>query len=235
MAEIRRARTRIEFAAAVSHDLRTPLASMRMLAESLHLGRITEESKRQKFLATLVTECDRLGRLTDRALYFIRFGQDALQYRLTEGDFGSLVRETTETYLMSGMKRARHLSVQVEEGLPAVRFDGGALEQVVLNLLDNADKYSPQDQNIDVAVEATPDRRQVRLSVRDRGIGIAPADLRRVFRAYYRGERARSSDVSGVGLGLALCRHIVRAHGGRIEVESVVGEGSTFRVTLPAV
>lgn len=234
-AEIRRARTRIEFAAAVSHDLRTPLASMRMLAESLHLGRITDESKRQKFLATLVTECDRLGRLTDRALYFIRFGQDALQYRLTEGDLGSLVRETAETYVMSGMKRAHHVKVHVEDGLPAVRFDGGALEQVVLNLLDNADKYSAPDQDIRVSVAATADRRQVRLSVQDRGIGIAPADVRKIFRAYYRGERARSSDVSGVGLGLALCRHIVRAHGGRIEVESTVGEGSTFRVLLPAV
>ncbi len=234
-AEIRRARTRIEFAAAVSHDLRTPLASMRMLAESLYLGRIAEESKRQRFLATLVTECDRLGRLTDRALYFIRFGQDALQYRLTEGDLGLLVRETTETYVMSGMKRARHLRVHVEEGLPAVRFDGGAMEQVVLNLIDNADKYSAQDQDIRVSVEATADRRQVRLSVQDQGVGIAPADLHRIFRAYYRGERARASDVSGVGLGLALCRHIIRAHDGRIEVESTPGEGSTFRVLLPAV
>jgi signal transduction histidine kinase len=235
VAEIRRARTRIEFAAAVSHDLRTPLASMRMLAESLHLGRITDEAKRQKFLATLVSECDRLGRLTDRALYFIRFGQDALQYRLTEGDLGLLVRETTDTYVMSGIRRSRRLRVHVEDGLPAVRFDGGAMEQVVLNLLDNADKYSAEGQDIHVSVDATADRRQVVLSVQDRGIGIAPADLRRIFRAYYRGERARSSDVSGVGLGLALCRHIVRAHDGRIQVESRVGEGSTFRVVLPAV
>jgi signal transduction histidine kinase len=235
VSEIRRARTRIEFAAAVSHDLRTPLASMRMLAESLYLGRITDEAKRQRFLATLITECDRLGRLTDRALYFIRFGQDALQYRLTEGDLGVLIRETTETYVMSGMKRARHLRVQVSDGLPAVRFDGGAMEQVVLNLLDNADKYSAEGQDIRVAVDASADRRNVIVSIQDRGIGIAPADVRRIFRAYYRGERARSSDVSGVGLGLALCRHIVRAHDGRIEVESTVGEGSTFRVVLPAV
>ena len=232
--EIRSARQRSEFAAAVSHDLRTPLSSMRMLAESLHLGRITEEAKRQRFLATIVNECDRLGRLTERALYFIRLGQGALRYRLTEGDLGALIRETVETYAAAGVDRERHLRVRVAAQLPAVRFDGGAMEQVVSNLLDNADKYSPEHKDVLVSVEASADGRWVVLAVQDRGIGIPPEDLRRIFQPYYRGERAKASDASGVGLGLALCRHIVRAHGGRIEVESVVGEGSTFRVVLPA-
>lgn len=231
--EIRSARQRSEFAAAVSHDLRTPLSSMRMLAESLHLGRITEEAKRQRFLATIVNECDRLGRLTERALYFIRLGQGALRYRLTEGDLGSLIQETVETYAAAGVDRERHLRVRVASQLPNVRFDGGAMEQVVSNLLDNADKYSPEHKDVLVTVDASADGRWVVLSVQDRGIGIPPEDLRRIFQAYYRGERAKASDASGVGLGLALCRHIVRAHGGRIEVESVVGEGSTFRVVLP--
>lgn len=233
-AEIRRARRRTEFVAAVSHDLRTPLSSMRMLAESLYLGRILDAEKRQRFLGTIVNECDRLGRLTDRALYFIRYGQGALKYRLTEGDFGALVQETADAFVARGVEQGRRLRVQVAGGLPAVRFDAGAMEQVVLNLLDNADKYSPDRKEIAVTVDATGHRKCVVLAVQDRGIGIPAGDLRRIFDAYYRGARAKAGDATGVGLGLAVCRHIVRAHGGRIEVESVVGEGSTFRVVLPA-
>ena len=232
-AEIRHARSRSEFAAAVSHDLRTPLSSMRMLAESLYLGRVQDDAKRQRFLGTLVNECDRLGRLTERALYFIRFGQGALRYRLTEGDVGELVSEVAETYVAGGVHGDRHVRVQVAPGLPPVRFDAGAMEQVVLNLIDNAHKYSREPKDIRVTVEAAADPRWVVIAVQDHGIGIPPAELKRVFRPYYRGDRAKASEASGVGLGLALCRHIVKAHGGRIEVESVVDEGSTFRVRLP--
>ncbi len=252
-AEIRSARQRSEFAATVSHDLRTPLSSMRMLAESLYLGRIADDHKRQRFLGTIVNECDRLSRLTERALYFIRYGQGALHYRLTEGDLGALVREIADTFAARGVERDHPLHVTVAEALPAVRFDAGAMEQVVLNLLDNADKYTtkkdnrrspdpaiggeraPPPSDIRVSLDVSGDRCHVILSVQDHGIGIPAADLPHIFRPYYRGERAKNSDATGIGLGLALCRHVVRAHGGRIEVESVVGEGSTFRVVLPAV
>jgi signal transduction histidine kinase len=265
--EIRAARERSEFAAAVSHDLRTPLSSMRMLAESLYLGRIQDEDKRQRFLGTILKESDRLSRLTDRALYFIRFGQGALRYRFTEGDLAGLVRDVVETFATGiggriieretdnggrGREALRRLPLSLNDGsvgeqgggneewtitltisrdLPPVCFDAGAMEQVVFNLLDNAAKYSRNDRRIEVEVAWEPRRGQVLIVVTDHGMGITPTDLRRIFRAYQRG--GGSVNTAGLGLGLALCQDIVKAHRGRIQVKSEVGCGSTFTVVLP--
>ena len=233
-AEIRQARLRSGFVASVSHDLRTPLASMRMLAESLYLGRIEDPAKQQAFLGAMLRECDRLSRLTDRALYFIRLGQDALQVRLTEGDIGAVVKDTTDAFAAGMPEGTVQLEVAVADRLPSVRFDLGAMEQVIMNLLDNAVKYSPERKEIRVSAAPARDGREVVITVQDRGIGIDAQERRKIFRAYYRGSDRQVARTTGMGLGLALCRHIVRAHAGRIEVESRPGEGSAFRVVLPA-
>ena len=270
--EIRQARERSDFAAAVSHDLRTPLASMRMLAESLYMGNIGDEAKKKKFLGAIIRESDRLSRLTDRALYFIRYGQGALRYRFTEGDLGVLVRNAVEVFSVSSGGEFRlkgdhegHLAegdvprvltvLDIATALPPVRFDGGAMEQVVFNLLDNALKYSGKDTQ--AVIEVTLERRHgpgtpggaagwpdvwrgtltgpvVVLSVRDHGVGMPPDDVKRILKPYARGKGAAKHNARGVGLGLALCHHVVKAHGGRIEIESAVGAGTTFRVMLPA-
>lgn len=265
--EIRAARERSAFAASVSHDLRTPLSSMRMLAESLHLGRINDENKKRQFLGTILKESDRLSRLTDRALFFIQFGQGALRYHLTEGDLGGLVKDVVETFATGIGAEVREdvrtfsdvdgagpaadgglpgtqtaidgaandrwsIRLAISPDLPPVRFDAGALEQVVFNLLDNAVKYSRDDRRIDVRVQPGQHRGQVLIAVTDHGIGIDPADTKRIFRAYQRGKG--SANTAGLGLGLALCRDIVKAHRGRIEVTSRMGSGSTFAVILPA-
>ena len=261
--EIRAARERSDFAAAVSHDLRTPLSSMRMLAESLYLGRIEDEAKRKRFLQTILKESDRLSRLTDRALYFIRFGQGALRYRMTEGDLGGLVKDVVETFAtgIEGKVRCQESGVRSQDSevrsqesavgeipdaekkweitlrispeLPAVRFDAGAMEQVVFNLLDNAVKYSRDSRRIEITLGEDPGRRHIRVAVKDYGAGIEQKDLKRIFKAYQRG--GSSMNTAGLGLGLALCHDVVRAHRGKIEVESQPGRGSTFTVVLPAV
>ena len=227
------ARTRSRFAASVSHDLRTPLASMRMLAESLLLGSIRDEATRQKFLAAIVRECDRLSRLTDRALFFVRMGQKSLVYQLTEGDIGSVVQEAVQSFAGRFREGTVDIRVEVAGGLPAVCFDAGAITQVVDNLLDNAVKYAGASQRVEVRVEPCPGGRDIEIRVQDFGIGMERRDLRKVFREYYRGRNATAAGVGGTGLGLALCRHIVRAHRGRIRAESTLGEGSTLRVFLP--
>jgi signal transduction histidine kinase len=232
--EIALARERTRFAASVSHDLRTPLASMRMLAESLLLGSIQDERMRRTFLETLVRECDRLGQLTDRALYFMRMGQNALAVQLTEGEIGSFVRETTQAFGARSREGGVELTTEIEPGLPPVRFDAGALAQVLHNLLDNAVKYTPTPpRRVEVRVARHLNGREVVISVRDHGMGLGPRDRARLFREYYRGRKAREAGIAGSGLGLALCRSIVRAHGGRMEVDSVEGRGSTFRAILP--
>ncbi len=276
--EIHQARQRGEFLLGVSHDLRTPLASMRMLAESLANGHVRKQEQ-PRFMNTIVSECDRLSRLIERVLYLVRYGQGALVYCRREIDLGEVVQNTVaelKTY-------ANSLQVRIDPELPHIQGDRTALSQVTLNLLDNAIKYgkreettetqrhgeesresygdgipSPTDSRdissvppclrgesspvtrVEITIETVTRRRYrwsktatwVLLTVRDFGMGIARHEQRRIFHRFYRSARAHDRNVSGVGLGLALCRHVVRSHGGWIEVESEVGEGTTFRVYL---
>lgn len=258
--EIRQARERSSFAATVSHDLRTPLASMRMLAESLYMGNVSDEAKKQKFLGAIIKESDRLSRLTDRALYFIRYGQNALRYRFTEGDLGALLQGVIEVFavgtgaevvhtpgLPATLPGAGHVCIVFPPpgDVPPVQFDGGAMEQVVFNLLDNAVKYSDRAKGalIEVSLALQPAHAwswtsagggpRVVLAVRDHGLGMSRDDVRRILRPYARGRGAATQNARGIGLGLALCHHVVQAHGGTIEVESLPGQGSTFRVVMP--
>jgi len=266
--EIHAARQRGEFLLGVSHDLRTPLASMRMLAESLAHGHVRKQEQ-PRFMNTIVSECDRLSRLIERVLYLVRYGQGALVYCQREVDLGEVVQKTVaelKTY-------ANSLQVRIDPDLPHIQGDHTALQQLALNLLDNAIKYgrkpesedptaddeshpcpsvsirgsspqqttsSPTPTRVEVTIETVTrpryrwgrPKRWVCMSVRDFGMGIAKREQKRIFHRFYRSSRAHDRNVSGVGLGLALCRHVVRSHGGWIDVEGEVGEGTTFRVYL---
>lgn len=271
--EVRRARARSDFVAGVSHDLRTPLSSMRMLAESLYLGRVKDPNKQKKFLNTILRESQRLGNLAERVLFFVRLGDDALRYQRKRTNVGELVREAVEGFATAlPAAKPDHgpeepaISVEVEEGLPEIEVDQAAITQVVMNLLDNAVKYSGgtgdrrQESGVrgqeSVSDNQEPIRQaqgkpgtknqepiavkvgrrgedEIEISVRDEGRGMDPSELKKIFRKFYRAAGGESDTTPGVGLGLALCRQIVRAHRGRIEVESELGKGSTFRVILP--
>jgi len=253
-AQIRQARSRSDFVVGVSHDLRTPVASMKVLAETLYLGHVDNPEKQKTFLATIVKECERLHQLTERVLFFVRFGQDALVYTRVEEHSEGMVRSAVDAFrarysLDDGSPGAAAVDLRfsVGDGLPGVQVDRSAMGQVILNLLDNAAKYGRGDDaapcRIDVSVERVLRKRFVlsrmrpwlRIAVCDRGGGMNARDLRRVFRRYYRGPGADDRNVSGVGLGLALSRHVVIAHGGWIEASSRPGEGCCFSVYLPAI
>lgn len=253
--EIQQAHSRSDFVIGVSHDLRTPVASMHMLAESLYLDHVPDAPKRRKFLGTILRESERLSQLIERVLFLVRFGQGALVYRMVPRDPGELASETVRMFQArftapgGDEPGGANVSLEVAPDIPMVAADESAVQQVLLNLLDNAVKYANMDHTprairepIEVSVAKVSRPRRflgrprdwVCISVRDQGMGIARGELRRVFRRFHRAPAAMKTNVSGVGLGLALCRHVALAHGGWIEADSELGRGSTFSVFLPA-
>lgn len=254
--EIKRAGTRSEYMMGLSHDLRTPLSAMRVLAESLQLGTVADPAKQKQFLGALVKECDRLSQMVERVLFFVRFGQGALVYRPKRLDLGARVSEAVERFraLMpaaAGRGLDTVIQLRMEKDLPEVCGDETALAQVVFNLLDNAFKYGRSPRvagaeaavaKLDVTVDCVICRRRawgrrrswVRIAVRDQGPGLSRRERLKVFGRFYRTPSAWSANASGAGLGLALCRHVVVAHGGWITVGSAPGQGCTFSVFLPA-
>jgi len=230
VSELRRLETvRREFVANVSHELRTPLTSIRALVETLESGAIDDQAIMMDFLGRIVGEVDRLNALVEDLLDLARLEAGRTPLNLERSEIGDVVRHGVDR-LRPQVERARlSLTVMVEEGLPAIDVDVKRIEQVLLNLVHNAIKFTPPGGEI--AISVARDGADVVVRVRDTGVGIAPEELNRLFERFYKSDKARRSE--GTGLGLAIAKHIVQLHGGDIAVESTQGEGSTFSFTLP--
>lgn len=220
------------FVSNVSHELKTPIALIRLAVETLEMGRVNNEAEREKFIGTIGRETMRLSRLVDNILDFARLEAGQKVFRFESVDVLALVRETLESFRLRLEDQGFAVAVDLPESLPPVRADATALTHCLLNLLDNAIKYSRQRRELRIAAE--PRDGFVAISVSDRGIGISPADQKRIFEKFVRVETGLVHDVKGAGLGLSLVDQIMRAHGGRVEVASVLGEGSTFTLVIPA-
>ena len=226
----RLARLKTDLVAAVSHELRTPLASVRLLVETL-LEDERPEGKTREYLEMIARENLRLSRLIGNFLTFSR-----LERNLRKFDIRSTAPErVVEAVVESASERLTapdcRFEVEVTPGLPAVRADEDALVTVLLNLLDNAYKYSPGEKQI--VLRAIEEDGHVVFAVKDAGIGIAAREQKRIFRRFYQVDRRLAREAGGVGLGLSIVEFIVRAHGGRVRVESEIGKGSTFSVVMP--
>jgi signal transduction histidine kinase len=232
--EMRRAyklsRLKTDFVANISHELRTPLTSVRLFAETLREGRAEGPEEVRECVAMLSSEADRLSRMVEKLLDWSRLESGRGKLELQRTEVPVLLDRIGDAY------RAQQLpasyQTEVEPQLPAVNVDPDAMAQVVLNLLHNAVKYTPDDKRI--RVRARRAGRNVAIEVEDNGPGVRPHDRKRIFDRFYRGDDLLSRQTEGTGLGLAIAKKIVELHGGRIELDSKVGEGSTFRVILPA-
>jgi signal transduction histidine kinase len=229
--ERRLSQLRADFVANVTHELKTPLTSIRMFAETLQLGRAASEPERQESLDVIVGETERLTRLINTVLDFSKIERGQKEYRMGDVDVSEVVRSALKTLKYSLEDKRFTLEADIEPGVRATA-DADALEQAVLNLVDNAVKYSGQAKWVRIALWSRD--HSVFLRVSDKGIGIPEAEQPRIFDKFYRSPAANQGDAGGAGLGLTVVQHIVDAHGGRIEVESTVGEGSAFTIVLPA-
>lgn len=220
------------FISNVTHELKTPIAMVRLAVETLQMGRADSPEASGKFLGIIERETGRLQNLVESILDFARLEAGQTVFKFGKVEVGPLVHEAVESLRPRLDHLGFRVSEQVPPGLPRVRADAQAIRHCVSNLLDNAIKYSKERREI--TVSAVPRDGGVAISVADRGIGIAPADRKRIFEKFVRLENGLVHDVRGAGLGLSLVDQIIRAHKGRIEVDSTPGEGSTFSLVLPS-
>ena len=223
-------RLRSEFVASVSHELRTPLTQIRMFAETLMLERVRSDEERRRALEIIDREARRLTHLVENMLQFSRGERGGLTLSPVRQPLPPLVREVIDQFQPLVAGSGVRLTARLDEEAEAV-VDADALRQVLLNLLDNAVKYGPREQEVIVQLERAPS--VVRLSVEDQGPGIPPAERRRVFERFHRLEDHRRSAIAGTGIGLSVVRDLVERHGGRCWVESGAHGGARFVVELP--
>jgi signal transduction histidine kinase len=227
--EVRLAELRSQFVSSVSHELKTPLAAIRIFAESLRMGRPAESEQRDEYLEIIVNESERLSRLLENVLEFSKIERGERHYKLDWRDLGEVVRAAVRALQYPLQQMGFRLELEIAEDVPPVRLDADAVEQAVLNLLTNAMKYSGTCREIRLRLEHSDG--DAILRVIDGGLGIPPNEQEKIFEKFY---RAHNSDgISGAGLGLALVAHIAKAHGGRVSVESQPGRGSTFSMFFP--
>ncbi len=224
-------RLRSELVSSVSHELKTPLTLIRLYGETLlyEPGILAEAGK--EYAEVVTRESERLTRLIENVLGFSRIERkEKREYQLEEGDLASILAPPVEIYARYLRRRSFVVETDFPANLPRVRFDREAVSQAALNLVDNAAKFS--DETKYIAVRMQPRNDSVVLEVEDRGIGIEPDELDKLFQQFYRSRRGRAR--GGYGLGLFLVKHIMDAHGGKVEVDSTAGQGSWFRLVFPA-
>ena len=222
---------RSTFVASVSHELKTPLTSIRAHAETLLMGRAGDTAATVEYLRTIVSESERLGRLVESVLEFSRIEQGRKTYRMQATRLDDVVRAAVRTMEYSVAQLGFTLTIVSDGTAPRFTGDPEALTQAILNLLSNAMKYSGSARHIEIRI-GTRDN-EAFVDVVDHGIGIPKDDQSRIFERFHRVQSAETAGIAGTGLGLALALHAVEAHRGRIAVVSDMGRGSTFSVSIP--
>ncbi|HEY1801503.1 MAG TPA: HAMP domain-containing sensor histidine kinase [Terriglobales bacterium] len=229
--EMALARLKSDFVSNVSHELRTPLALIRLYSETLEMGRLKDVSKQQEYYEIIRKESERLSALINNILDFSRIEAGRKEYDFRETDVRELVRTTLDAYRYQIEQSGFTFEETIDESVPTMSVDREAISRSLLNLVNNALKYSPDNKYI--GVNLLRRNGSVELQVVDHGMGIPREEHGKIFEKFYRVGDPMVHNTRGSGLGLSLVRHIVHAHGGTITVESTPGEGSKFTITLP--
>ena len=239
-----------EFISNVSHELKTPLSIITMFGEMLANGRTKGPEQSTEYAEIIWRESVRLGRLIDNVLDFAKIERGKGVYEFSEADIGEVVERAVDLVGRRLTPAAMSVDRDKEPELPHVKLDANAFTLAVMNLIDNAIKYASDGKKVELRLarahgdsekdggkesgkDSSKDSERIVLTVRDFGPGIDPEEQAQIFERFYRARAVRLKPIRGSGIGLALVRHIARAHGGDVEVTSVPGEGSTFRLWLP--
>ena len=229
--EMELVRLKGDFVSNVSHELRTPLSLIRMFTETLTLKRIKTETKKQEYYGTILRETERLTHLINNILNFSRMEAGKKRYRLEPAPINDLVAGVLKTYASHLEHEGFSASVQLAENLPAIHADRESITEALINILDNAVKYSASEKYVRMTTGHKGSF--VFVEIEDHGIGIDKQFHKKIFETFYRISTGLTNNVKGSGLGLSLVSHIMDAHGGTIELESIPGKGSTFRLLFP--
>jgi two-component system, OmpR family, phosphate regulon sensor histidine kinase PhoR len=224
-------RVRRDFVANVSHEFRTPLTAIQGFAETLLAGAIDDSQNRTRFLEIILEHSRRLARLTEDLLMLSKMDAERLELEIRRLSVSQLIESCLETAQRRGAEKDLRISVNLPQNLPDIAGDRRRLAEVLQNLLDNAIQYTLPGGQIIVSAKSLGE--EIILTVSDTGIGIPKADQPRIFERFYRVDVARSREAGGTGLGLAIAKHLVEVHGGRLWVDSEVGQGSQFHFSVP--
>jgi two-component system phosphate regulon sensor histidine kinase PhoR len=230
--EAKVAKLQTDFVNKVSHDLRTPLTSIRMFVETLQLGRLQDPARQAEALEIIAEETARLSGLINRLLDWARMESGKRSYELRREEVPRIVDAALQAFEPQRLGHQVELTREVAQDLPPVWADPNALSEALLNLLNNAHKYTGPVKKIEVS--ARKEGPTVVIRVADNGPGIEPREQKRIFEKFYRGKDPITRAVEGTGLGLSMVKHIVAGHGGQVSVQSEVGKGATFTIVLPA-
>ena len=220
-----------DFVSSVSHELKTPLTSIKALTERLLEGKVKTPAKMKHYFSVISQDTDKLTRLVKNVLDFSKIEEGKKEYDFEETDVVAWIKQTVDNFRKDRMQERIQIHIQTDNEIPPLPIDQDGLSRSLNNLLDNALKFSPETKEVEIRVKSDEDT--VFIQVKDRGIGIPQDELGKIFDKFYQGKNALRQSVKGTGLGLTLVKHAVEAHGGKISVESKMGEGTIFSLIFP--
>jgi two-component system phosphate regulon sensor histidine kinase PhoR len=229
--EVELAQIKSDFVSSVSHELRTPLALISMFSETLEMNRVKSDEKRQEYYSIISQEANRLGRTVNTILNFSKMEAGKRKFQFEEKDLNEIVEQIFSNYKFHLKNKNFQFNFSLDENLPKIKIDDEAASEAIINLIDNAVKYSNDKKEL--IIKTGTDYNYAYVEVTDKGIGISSEDQKKIFDKFFRVSTGLVHNAKGTGLGLTLVKHIMEAHNGKVRLKSRAGEGSTFILLFP--